>query len=154
MKTFIILQQHMIFINSERLQYDEKTTMNKSSSSSSLISIHDGKPKKENLKQQSSSMIDKSNDLIKQSNNELSDNESDIDESSSNSNNNSSSNHSNSEDIDFDVYSYQFKIESKHKHDTQKYACNPMIYHLLNDNDIYTHDTNIALNEEYYKKSI
>ena len=127
--------------------------MSKSSSSSSLSSIHDGKPNNENVKQESSSMIDN------QSNIELLGNESDVDESvvdesSSNSNNNSSSNDSNSEDINFDVYSYQFKIESKHKNDTQKYACNPMIYHLLNDNDIYTHDPNINPNDEYYNKNI
>ena len=57
---------------------------------------------------------------------------------------------SDSEDIDFDVYSYQFKIKSKHKNDQQKYACDPMIYHLLNDNRIYIHDPNSAPNDEYY----
>ena len=29
-----------------------------------------------------------------------------------------------------------------------------MIHHLLNDNDMYTHDPNIALNEENYEKRI
>ena len=136
-----------------RLKYDEKTIMRKSSSSSSLISIHDGKSKNENVKQQSNSMIDN------QSKNELSDNESyidesDIDEYSSNSNHNSSSNDSKSEDVDCDVHSYKFKIESKKTIETHEYSCDPMIYHLLNDNDIYTHDPNIVLNEEYYQKNI
>ena len=29
-----------------------------------------------------------------------------------------------------------------------------MIYHLLNDNDVYTHDPDISLNKEYYEKNI
>ena len=33
-----------------RLKYDEKVTMSKSSSSSSIINIHDGKQKNENIK--------------------------------------------------------------------------------------------------------
>ena len=104
-------------------------------------------------------MIEKNNDLLYQLNNDSSDNESnvdesDIDESSSNSNNYSSSNDSSSEDIDFDVHSYQLKIESKDKNETHEYSCDPMIYHLLNDNDMYTHDPNIALNEEKYEKRI
>ena len=115
--------------------------MNKSTSSSSLIIIHDGIPQNVNLNQESSSMIEKSNDLMNQLNNDLSDNEcnvdkSDIDKSYSNSNNYSSSNDSSSEDIDFDVHlysndysssnntssedidfdvqSYQFKIETNY----------------------------------------
>ena len=101
-------------------------------------------------------MIEKSNDLMNQLHNDSSNNESnvdksDIDESSSNSNNYSSSNDSISEDIDFDIDSYQFKIESKHKNDTHEYSCDPMIYHLLNDNDMYRHDPNIRLNVEYYE---
>ena len=132
-----------------RLKYNEKSAMSKSSSS--LISIHDGKPNKENIKQQSSSMIDN------QSNIELFDNESvvdedDIDESSSNSNNYSSANDSSSEDNDFDVYSNQFIIKSKHKNNEQTYACDPMIYHLLNDDCISTHNTNSDPKKEYYNK--
>ena len=55
-----------------RLQYDEKSTMKKSTSSSSLIIIHDGIPHNVNLKEESNSMIDKSNDLTNQLNNDLS----------------------------------------------------------------------------------
>ena len=108
--------------------------MSKSSSSSSIITIHDGKPKNENVKQQLSSIKDN------HPNKELTENESDVDESdnySLNPNNNSFSSDSNSEDFDFDVY---------------EYSCDPMIYHLLNDNDIYKHDQTIALNEEYYNE--
>ena len=28
-----------------------------------------------------------------------------------------------------------------------------MIYHILNDNNMYTYDPNIALNNEYYEKN-
>ena len=88
-------------------------------------------------------MIEKSNYLRNQLNNDSSDNESnvdesDIDESSSNSNNYSSSN--------------QFKIESNHKNETHEYSCDPIIFHLLNDNDMCTHDPNIRLNVEYYEE--
>ena len=78
--------------------------------------------------------------------------ESDIDESSSNINNNSSSNDSYSEDYDFDFDSNQFTINFKHTNDEQKYTCGPMIYHLLNDDRIYTHDTDS--NKVYYNKKI
>ena len=129
----------------------KQVIMSKSSSSSSIINIHDGKPKNENVKQQLTST------KYNQSNNELTVNESDVDESddySLNSNNNSLSSDSNSEDIDFDVHSYQLKIESKNKNEIPKFSCDPMIYHILNDNDMYTHDPNIALNNEYYEKNI
>ena len=101
--------------------------MNKSRSSSSLLSIHEGIPPKVNHKQESSCMIEKSNDLSSELNNDSSDNESDFDESShdessSNSNNYSSSNDSSSEDIDFDVHSYSLKIESKHKNEIHEYC--------------------------------
>ena len=99
-------------------------------------------------------MIEKSNDLLYELNNDSSDNESNGDEFSSNFNIYSSSNDSSSEDIDFDVHSYQLKIESKDKNETHEYSCNPMIYHLLNDNDIYTHNPDIALNKKYYEKYI
>ena len=102
-------------------------------------------------------MIEKSNYLRNQLNNDSSDNEcnvdeSDIDESSSNSNNYSSSNDSSSEDIDFDVHSYQLKIESNHKNETHEYSCDPIIFNLFNDNDMCTHDPNIRLNVEYYEE--
>ena len=29
-----------------------------------------------------------------------------------------------------------------------------MIYHILNDNDMYTYDPDIAINKEYYEKYI
>ena len=142
-----------------RLQYNENSTINKSRSSSSLLSIHEGIPPKVNQKQESSDMIEKSNDFSSKLNNDSSDNKSDFDESSldesfSNSNNCSYSNDSSSEDIDFDVHSYQFKIASKHKKETHEYSCDLMIHHLLNDNDMYTHDPNIALNVENYEKRI
>ena len=56
--------------------------------------------------------------------------------------------------INFDVHSYHFKIESKYKKEKHEYSCNPMMYHLLNDNDIYTHNPDIALNKKYYEKYI
>ena len=87
-----------------RLQDDEILTMNKSTSS--LLSIHEGIPQNVNQKQESSSMIEKSNDLLSKLNNDSSDNKSDFDESSSNFNIYSSSNDSSSEDIDFNVYLY------------------------------------------------
>ena len=62
--------------------------MSKSSSSSSQLSIHDGKLNNENVKQESSSMIDN------QSNIELLDNESDVDESDIDESSSNSSNHS------------------------------------------------------------
>ena len=101
-------------------------------------------------------MIERITDLISGSNNDSSDNESNFNESyfdefSSNYNNYSSSNDSSSEDIDFDVHSYQFKIESKYKNEIYEYSCDPMIYHPLNDNDMYTHDPGIALNKVYYE---
>ena len=94
-----------------RLQYDENLTMNKSRSSSLLLSIHEGLPRNVNQRQESSSMIENSNGFSSELNNDSSDNEFDFDESShddfsSNSNHNSSSNDSSSEDIDFDVHSY------------------------------------------------
>ena len=76
-----------------------------------------------------------------------------FDESSLNSNNYSSSNDSSSEDINFDVHSYQFKIETKYKNEIHEYSCDPMIYHILNDNMMYTYDPDIALNVEYYSKT-
>ena len=97
-----------------RLQYDENLTIDKSRSSSSLLSIHEGIPPKVIQKGDSTSLIDKSNDSSSELNNVSSDNESDFDESSSNSNNFSSLNDSSLEYIDFDVHSYQFKIDSKH----------------------------------------
>ena len=129
--------------------------MNKSTSS--LLIFHEGIPPKVNQKQESSDMIEKSNDFSSKLNNDSSDNESDFDESSldesfSNSNNCSYSNDSSLEDIDFDVHSYQFKIESKNKNEIRKFSCDPMIYHIFNDNDMYTHDPDIAINSEYYKK--
>ena len=71
-----------------RLKYNKRAKMSKSSSSSSLLSIHDGKPNNENVKQESSSMIDN------QSNIELLDNESDVDESDIDESSSNSSNHS------------------------------------------------------------
>ena len=47
-----------------KLQYDETSTMNKSTSSSSLIIIYEGLPQNVNLKQESSSMIEKNYDLV------------------------------------------------------------------------------------------
>ena len=85
--------------------------MNKSRSSSLLLSIHEGIPPKVNQKQESSSIIETINDLSSELNDDSSDNESEFNESShdkpsSNSNNYSSLNNSSSEDIDFDVHSY------------------------------------------------
>ena len=113
-----------------RLQYYENSTMNKSRSSSSFLSIHEGIPSKVILKQGSNSLIEKSDDSSSELNNDSSDNESDFDESSFyesslNSNNYSSSNDSSLEYIDFDVHLYQFKIESKDKNEIHEYSCIP-----------------------------
>ena len=134
-----------------RLIYNEKAAMSKSSSSALLVSIHDVKPNKENIKQQSSSMIDNQSNIESFDNESVVD-EDDIDESSSNSNNYSSANDSSSEDNDFDVYSNQFIIKSKHTNNEQTYACDPIIYHLLNHDRIYTHNTNSDPKKEYYNK--
>ena len=128
--------------------------MNKSRSSSSLLSIHEGIPPNVIQKQDSSSLIEKINDSSSELNNDASDNESDFDDSSSNSNNCSSSHDSNIEDIDFDIHSYQFEIDSKHKNEIHEYSCDPMIYHILNDNGMYTHDPDITINNEYFEKNI
>ena len=127
--------------------------MNKSISSSSLLSIHEGIPPKLVLKHDSSYLLEKSNDSSSELNNDLLVNESDFDKSSSNSNNYSSSNSSSLEDIDFGVHSYQFEIDCKHKNEIHEYSCDPMIYHILNDNKVYTYDPDIALNVEYYSKT-
>ena len=127
--------------------------MNKSRSSSSLLSIHEGIPPKVIQKQYSSSLIEEWNDSSSELNDDSSVNESDFDDSTSNSNNYSSSNNSSLEYIDFVVHSYQFEINSKHKNEMHEYSSDPMIHHILNDNNMYTHDPDIFLNEEYYSKT-
>ena len=126
--------------------------MNKSRSSSSLLSIHEGIPPKVIQKQYSSSLIEEWNDSSSELNDDSSVNESDFDDSTSNSNNYSSSNNSSLEYIDFVVHSYQFEINSKHKNKMHEYSSDPMIHHILNDNDMYTHDPDITINNEYYSK--
>ena len=46
------------------------------------------------------------------------------------------------------------KLNLKHKNEIHENLCDPMIYHILNDNDMYTYDPNIALNNECYEKNI
>ena len=125
--------------------------MNKSCSSSSVLNNHKGILPKLIQKYDSSSLLEKSNDSSSELNNDSSDNDCDSDESSSNSNNNSSSNCSSLEDSDLNVNSYQFEIDCNHKNEMHEYSRNPMLYYILND--IYTHDPEISLNEEYYSKA-
>ena len=96
-------------------------------------------------------MIEKGNDLSFNLNNDSTVNESNFDESFSNSNTYPSSNDNFLEDIDFYVNSYQFEIDSKYKNEIHEYSYDPMIYYILNDNDMYTHDPDISINNKYYK---
>ena len=84
--------------------------------------------------------------------NDSSINDCDFDDDSSKSNNYSFSNGSSLNYSDFDVNSYQFEIDCNHKNETHKYSCDPMLYYLLNDNDMYPHYLEIVLDEEYYSK--
>ena len=89
--------------------------MNKSGSLSSLLSIHEGIPPKVILKQDLSSLLEKSYNWSSEFNNDSSINAYDFDDSSSKSNNYSSSNGSSLDYSDFDVDSYQFENDCNHK---------------------------------------
>ena len=53
----------------------------------------------------------------------------------------------------FNINSYQFEVNCNDKIEIHEYSCDLMLYHILNDNNMYTHDPDIFLNEEYYSKT-
>ena len=98
-----------------RLQYDENSTMNKSSSSSSLVSIHDGIPLIVIRKNWSSFLLEKINISSSELSNDSFVTDYNFDGSSSKLNNNSSLNDNCFDDSDFDI-NLKFIVTIKIKH--------------------------------------
>ena len=91
-----------------RLKYDENSAMNKACSSSSLLSIHEGKNPTIIHKNESNVLLEGKNNSSSEAINDFSVHDSGFDDSSSKANKDSSSNDGGFGVSNFDINSYQF----------------------------------------------